>query len=52
MTLPFAERPDLLDHVGADWTVVSHTITALPGGDFMMSMFLERRPATQVQILS
>lgn len=43
LALSFADKPELLDHLGADRQVVSHSVTPLPDGDFLLSLFLERR---------
>ena len=44
LSIDFAEKPELLEHMGADRMVVSHALTRLDDGDFLLSLFLERRP--------
>jgi hypothetical protein len=44
LSMDFSGRPELLEHMGADRQVVSHSLTLLPDGDFLLSLFLERRP--------
>jgi hypothetical protein len=44
LSFGFVSQPELLEHLGADRQVVSHSITVLPDGDLLLSLFLERRP--------
>ncbi len=43
LAIDYAGNPELLDHLGADRRVVSHNLTPLPNGDFLLSLFLETR---------
>lgn len=43
LRMSFEDHPHLLDLIGADRQVVSHALTPMPGGDFLLSLFLERR---------
>ena len=43
LLIDFASKPELLDHMGADRRIVSHALTPMPDGDFLLSLFLERR---------
>lgn len=43
LNVAFADKPELLDLMGADRQVVSHNLTPLPDGDYLLSLFLERR---------
>ena len=43
LSIDFAGKPELLDHMGADRRVVSHALTPMPDGDFLLSLFLEKK---------
>lgn len=43
LAIDYAANPELLDQIGADRRVVSHNLTPLPNGDFLLSLFLETR---------
>lgn len=42
LTISFADKPELIEHMGADRVVVSHALNRLDDGDYMLSLFLER----------
>lgn len=44
LSIDFRADPDLHDLLGPDEHVVSHGLTPLLDGDFLLSLFLERRP--------
>ncbi len=43
LDIDYVGNPELLERLGADRRVLSHTLTPLPDGNFLLSLFVEPR---------